>query len=253
MRVPYKKHGFTLIELLVVIAIIGILASLLLPTLQRARERARQIRCMTNLKQIYQAMFEYGNDYDDYIVAYCDLSRSGMTWNQILKPYVRPGTKSYYVNARGKRYDYMIFFCPTRYSVGQQGTHPGAGWRTNYTANMNVVGFPREGFVSSGSYPTRYRHGDCDFPKKQFKFSDFKYADLVGMIFECESWVMGNPDAVLDENYDYCSYPASSTAIDFYHNDQTNVLMTDGSVKFLKRIFPLGIKLYDDMEITRNK
>ena len=47
---------------------------------------------------------------------------------------------------------------------------------------MNVVGFPREGFVSGGSYPTRYIHGDCAFPKDQFKFSDFKYADLVGMI-----------------------------------------------------------------------
>ncbi len=73
------------------------------------------------------------------------------------------------------------------------------------------------------------------------------------MIFECEAWVMGNPDAVLNENYNYCSYPRSSPAIDFYHNDQTNVLMIEGGVKSLRKIFPLGVKLYDDMEITRNK
>ena len=62
-----KKSGFTLIELLVVIAIIGILAAKLLPTLQKARERARQIRCMANLREIYTAMVQYGNDYDDFI------------------------------------------------------------------------------------------------------------------------------------------------------------------------------------------
>ena len=64
-----SKYGInsSFIELLVVIAIIGILAAMLLPTLQKARERARQIRCMVNLKQIYVAMVGYADDYDDYI------------------------------------------------------------------------------------------------------------------------------------------------------------------------------------------
>ncbi len=59
-----KRTGFTLIELLVVIAIIAILAAILFPVFARAREKARQASCQSNLKQIALAEIMYVSDYD---------------------------------------------------------------------------------------------------------------------------------------------------------------------------------------------
>lgn len=61
-----NARGFSLVELLVVIAIIAILAALLLPILQSARERGRRTACLSNLKQIGLALQLYGRDSDDY-------------------------------------------------------------------------------------------------------------------------------------------------------------------------------------------
>jgi len=63
-----RSSGFTLIELLVVIAIIAILAAILFPVFARAREKARQTRCLSNLKQIALGWMMYAGDYDERVM-----------------------------------------------------------------------------------------------------------------------------------------------------------------------------------------
>jgi prepilin-type N-terminal cleavage/methylation domain-containing protein/prepilin-type processing-associated H-X9-DG protein len=63
------SRGFTLIELLVVIAIIAILAAILFPVFARAREKARQTSCLSNLKQLGTAALAYAQDFDERLMA----------------------------------------------------------------------------------------------------------------------------------------------------------------------------------------
>ncbi|HJN14570.1 MAG TPA: prepilin-type N-terminal cleavage/methylation domain-containing protein [Armatimonadota bacterium] len=86
------RRGFTLIELLVVIAIIAILAAILFPVFARAREKARQTSCLSNVKQLGLGIKMYNGDYDERFYVHCpqDAGRDGSNCQLIaVMPYVK--------------------------------------------------------------------------------------------------------------------------------------------------------------------
>jgi prepilin-type N-terminal cleavage/methylation domain-containing protein/prepilin-type processing-associated H-X9-DG protein len=107
-----RRKGFTLIELLVVIAIIAILAAILFPVFAKAREKARQTSCLSNLKQLGTATLSYMQDFDEtnfywYMTNYSPPSTtwpptgsiaSRYYWWEITQPYIR---------------NTQIFWCPS--------------------------------------------------------------------------------------------------------------------------------------------
>ena len=83
-----RRRAFTLIELLTVIAVIGILAGMLLPALNHAREKGRRLACMANLHQIGIAMLAYASDYQNHTVT------PDYNWDPAVSPS-RPITWNY--------------------------------------------------------------------------------------------------------------------------------------------------------------
>ena len=207
------RRGFTLIELLVVIAIIAILAAILFPVFARAREKARQASCMSNLKQIALGALMYAQDYDEKLAS--DLFGGGTNysgrWFLRVYPYIK---------------NLQLYTCP---SYGQDVLVAGAkGW----PQPPIFIGISVDYGIASTIDPNAWGTGDgvplalLTHPAETVYFGDsiHEYANGAAQ-YAAANECGGTPGCGCGT-----SHPANQA--NARHNGGSNLAFADGHVKY---------------------
>jgi len=243
--------GFTLIELLVVISIIALLIAILMPALNRAREQAKSVSCMSNLRQMATAMALYAEDHDGAIMG---MDYGHKYWFRQIAPYL--GDKSFRNNPKeekGTKGVMQIGICPTTKlcqledgeSTNVAGTdkltwafswNPGDGDEYTTYGSYGANAWLLEDVYGWANVP------DAGVDKKNF-FSYKNYLSLsseIPVLSDC-IWVDSWPDSLDDPPFDLHSANPNidSTYMGRFCVDRHNMAVNVGFIGTNVRKVPL--------------
>ncbi len=205
-----SRKGFTLIELLVVIAIIAILAAILFPVFAKAREKARQITCLSNEKQIGLAIMQYVQDYDETYPPYYNHNGSDYVnfWDICIEPYIKSDG---------------VFNCPSRTTKRSGGA---TIWKaTSYSYNDAI------GHFEWGGGPVTL--ASVKAPSSCWMNGEYESAYGGGSRYG--QYVSPEPGAAsYPPTYVYTGAVATTMSVFTVHTEGWNLTYADGHAKWAK-------------------